>query len=120
MIGIIPISALVFYVNVFIGPAKLTPIPEGYTPKHWEYHRHPISRFISRYMHASPQQQYEKYLHMVAEEKERIWLRQVDSKVRDKMLERRDYQAYYYQPAIGKYLRVARDEAKRLHERIGE
>lgn len=39
MIGLIPITAIVFYANVFIGPAKLTTIPEGYVPKHWEYHR---------------------------------------------------------------------------------
>lgn len=39
MIGLVPVTAVVFYANVFVGPAKLTPIPEGYTPKHWEYHR---------------------------------------------------------------------------------
>lgn len=39
MIGVIPISALLLYVNIFIGPARLQPIPEGYTPKHYEYYR---------------------------------------------------------------------------------
>lgn len=39
MLGVIPITAIVFYTNVFIGPAQLTEIPEGYTPKHWEYHK---------------------------------------------------------------------------------
>lgn len=39
MLGIIPAAAVVFYSNLFIGPAQLTEIPEGYTPKHWEYHR---------------------------------------------------------------------------------
>jgi NADH dehydrogenase (ubiquinone) 1 beta subcomplex subunit 5 len=39
MIGLIPIGAVVFYTNVFIGEATLTEIPEGYVPKHWEYHR---------------------------------------------------------------------------------
>lgn len=56
MVGLIPVSAIIFYTNVFIGPAQLTPIPEGYVPKHWEYHRHPITRFIARYIHNSPQQ----------------------------------------------------------------
>lgn len=39
MIGAIPAGAVVFLVNIFIGPATLTPIPEGYTPKYWEYHK---------------------------------------------------------------------------------
>lgn len=56
MIGLIPVGAIIFYTNVFIGPAQLTPIPQGYEPKHWEYHRHPITRFIARYIHNNPQQ----------------------------------------------------------------
>lgn len=39
MLGIIPIGLLIFYSNVFIGPAKLREIPEDYTPQHWEYYR---------------------------------------------------------------------------------
>lgn len=56
MVGLIPVGAIIFYTNVFIGPAQLTPIPDGYEPKHWEYHRHPITRFIARYIHNNPQQ----------------------------------------------------------------
>ncbi|KAJ6641799.1 NADH dehydrogenase [ubiquinone] 1 beta subcomplex subunit 5, mitochondrial [Pseudolycoriella hygida] len=109
MVGLIPVTAIIFYANVFIGPATLTPIPEGYVPKHWEYYRHPISRFLSRYIYTSPQQEYEKYLHFVAEEKERMMLRDIESKVKAKMAERRDYQAYYYKPIIGKYHRVSQE-----------
>lgn len=39
MVGAIPWACLIFYCDVFIGPAKLAPIPEGYEPKEWEYYR---------------------------------------------------------------------------------
>lgn len=39
MLGAIPLSLITLYVNVFIGPATLSEIPEGYVPKHWEYFR---------------------------------------------------------------------------------
>lgn len=44
VICLAPFVAIVAYANIFQGPAKLRPIPEGYEPKDYEYERHPISR----------------------------------------------------------------------------
>lgn len=46
MLGVIPIAGIVFYANVFIGPAQLTEAPTDRVPKHWEYHR--VSHFFYR------------------------------------------------------------------------
>lgn len=46
MVGLIPITAIVGYCNIFIGPAQLAEIPQDYEPKHWEYHN--VSRLLSR------------------------------------------------------------------------
>lgn len=39
MLGLIPCGLGVMLTNIFIGPATLSEIPEGYTPEHWEYCR---------------------------------------------------------------------------------
>ncbi|XP_062552299.1 NADH dehydrogenase [ubiquinone] 1 beta subcomplex subunit 5, mitochondrial [Armigeres subalbatus] len=120
MIGAIPILAVVFYANVFIGPAQLTETPEDYVPKHWEYYKHPITRFIARYVLENPQQEYEKMLHHLYEENEKAQMLALEAKVRAKMAERHDYQSYYYRPAIGKYHRVAKEAAEQLDSIQGD
>lgn len=37
-VGAIPAGLIIFFTNVFIGPAQLEPIPDGYIPKQWEYY----------------------------------------------------------------------------------
>ncbi|XP_075980167.1 NADH dehydrogenase (ubiquinone) SGDH subunit [Anticarsia gemmatalis] len=120
MLGLIPVGAIIFYTNVFIGPATLTPIPAGYEPKHWEYHRHPITRFIARYIHNPPQQEYEKFMHFIDEEKQRMKLRTLEKQILKKMAERQDYQAYYYRPMVNKYLRHNKQTGDEIIERIGD
>lgn len=139
MVALIPMSALIFYVNVFIGPAELTEIPEGYEPEHWEYHRvscesfkvklpaiivdsfqHPITRFMAQYIYPSPQQEYEKMLHNIWEEQEKMNVRRLEKQIRAKMAERNDYQAYYYKPSTAKYHRVAKQAADELDSLEGD
>ncbi|XP_057321901.1 NADH dehydrogenase [ubiquinone] 1 beta subcomplex subunit 5, mitochondrial [Microplitis mediator] len=106
MLGVIPLSIFVFCVNIFIGPATLTEIPEGYTPKHWEYYRHPISRWLARYVFPSDQMEYEKYMHFIWAEQEVSKLRELEQRVLDLMRDRVDYQYYYYEPYTNaKYVR---------------
>ncbi|KXJ68957.1 NADH dehydrogenase [ubiquinone] 1 beta subcomplex subunit 5, mitochondrial [Aedes albopictus] len=120
MVGLIPVLAVVFYANVFVGPAQLTECPADYEPKHWEYHKHPITRFIARYMLNNPQQDYEKMLHHLYEENEKSQMLALEAKIRAKMAERHDYQSYYYRPAIGKYHRVAKEAADHLESIRGD
>ncbi|XP_075161305.1 NADH dehydrogenase (ubiquinone) SGDH subunit [Haematobia irritans] len=120
MLGVLPITALVMYSNIFIGPAQLQEIPEGYEPKHWEYHKHPISRFIARYILTSPQQEYEKSMHHLFEEDEKAKIRKLEEQIRAKMSERNDYKAYYYRPAIAKYHRISKESADALEEIRGD
>ncbi|XP_054266613.1 NADH dehydrogenase [ubiquinone] 1 beta subcomplex subunit 5, mitochondrial [Macrosteles quadrilineatus] len=120
VVGMVPCLLVAGYCNLFIGPAQLTEIPEGYTPKHWEYHQHPITRFIARYFQTSYQQEYEKYMHFLYEEDEKSKLRLLTQAIKDKMSERHDYQAWYYTPITAKFHRQTRQFSEETKPVIGE
>nr|CAG4652237.1 EOG090X0FIE [Triops cancriformis] len=112
MLGIIPCTLISFFVNVFVGPAELTEIPEGYVPKHWEYERHPITRWMARYVFPSPQQSYEITLHAAYEVEFKRQLRLLERQVHEKMAARGDYQSYYYLPVSARYHELVREESE--------
>ncbi|CAG7834329.1 unnamed protein product [Allacma fusca] len=104
-LGVIPLSVLVFLVNVFVGPATLQEIPEGYTPKHYEYSPHPVTRFLARYYYWNPQENYERNLHYIKEQDEIRKMRLMTWKVRDLMRDRGDYPNFFMTKGIhGKYM----------------
>lgn len=71
-------------------------------------------------MYAPPQQDYEKMCHHLFEENQKRELRLLENKVKDKMAERNDYQAYYYRPAIGKYHRISKETTENLRSIWGD
>jgi NADH dehydrogenase (ubiquinone) 1 beta subcomplex subunit 5 len=75
---------------------------------------------MARYIYNSPQQEYEKFCHVMAEEDEKVLLKQLERKIRDKMADRRDFQAYYYRPGIAKYHRVAKKAADEMESVEGD
>ncbi|CAK9817559.1 NADH dehydrogenase [ubiquinone] 1 beta subcomplex subunit 5, mitochondrial [Anthophora quadrimaculata] len=95
-VGAIPAFIIIFCANVFVGPATLEPIPEGYTPKPWEYYRSPISRFLSKYCYPNPQQEYEKYLHYLVTIHEQTQIKFLEEKMRKYINEYGDYPYWSY------------------------
>lgn len=49
-----------------------------------------------------------------------ICFRKLEEKIRAKMSERNDYQAYYYRPVIAKYHRISKEAADELKELRGD
>ncbi|KAG8136193.1 putative NADH dehydrogenase protein [Naja naja] len=86
----IPVLLVITFANVFIGQAELAEIPEGYVPEHWEYYKHPISRWIARYIQDPPEKEYEKEMARLYVEYEKKKLRQLEAEANHLMLERGD------------------------------
>jgi len=95
----LPFLLIIIYANVFVGQATLTEIPEGYEPEHWEYFKHPISRFIARYIfHPEPvkyEMEMSKRHQALLDMEKTAW----EKKCKELMQERQDYKAWYYFPA---------------------
>uniref|UniRef100_A0A4Y7NMW7 NADH dehydrogenase [ubiquinone] 1 beta subcomplex subunit 5, mitochondrial n=1 Tax=Scapholeberis mucronata TaxID=202097 RepID=A0A4Y7NMW7_9CRUS len=108
MLGLIPSTLFVLYVNLFIGPAKLAEIPEGYIPEAYEYHSHPITRWMAKNMTRSYQQEYEMMCHHIYEEEYKQKLRFAEARINEKMRESQDTQTYYYEPVSTRYQKFTR------------
>lgn len=101
LLGAIPAVTIISAVNLFIGAAELVDTPEDYEPKHWEYYKHPITRFHSRYIQEQEEKIYERHLHFLNLEQEKIMLRKLRKKVEylaGSTTGRFDSSFWYYQP----------------------
>ncbi|XP_070562008.1 NADH dehydrogenase [ubiquinone] 1 beta subcomplex subunit 5, mitochondrial-like [Ptychodera flava] len=92
----VPSAIVITYINIFIGEAEFAETPEDYEPKHWEYHQHPITRWIAKYITGNPQKDYEKMMDFLDIEMEKKTLREQEKQVRRLMRQRGDGHWYYY------------------------
>jgi len=114
-----PLIAAGVYANIFIGSAKLKPIPEGYEPKEEEYERHPISRWLMRNFYQNGQMLYESKLHAVWEQWNFSHRAMLIDEVRRVMKSEGDYAAWGYITSDAKYARYKKREWEERRETAG-
>ncbi|XP_064610456.1 NADH dehydrogenase [ubiquinone] 1 beta subcomplex subunit 5, mitochondrial-like [Liolophura sinensis] len=119
MIGVLPLAAIIFYANVFIGQAELADIPEGYEPEHWEYHKHPIKRWFARYVYDKPEKDYERYMHALYVANETRKNRLLEWKVKDLMGRRQDYRGWYWVPIDASRVETASKNKELYKDTVG-
>ncbi|BFZ23667.1 hypothetical protein BsWGS_26706 [Bradybaena similaris] len=98
LLGLVPMFSLITYVNLFIGPAELSDIPEGYEPKEYEYYQSPIKRWFAKYVYNEPQKDYEKTMHYLYKKREGRYWKALQKKVRNLQSDRQDYKGWYWVP----------------------
>lgn len=114
----VPLLAGVGLVNMFVGPATLTELPEDRVPAEDEYYKSPITRFLVRHCCRGEQMEYEKKLQYLYEQEHKRQLRLIEQRVKKLMAERGDYKAWHFVPnASRKYQRIVRKETEELMER---
>ncbi|XP_077998875.1 NADH dehydrogenase [ubiquinone] 1 beta subcomplex subunit 5, mitochondrial-like [Glandiceps talaboti] len=98
LVTVVPATIVITFINVFIGEAQYAEIPEGYRPEHWEYHKHPITRFLAKHFCVPPQKDYEKMISYLDEETDKQYLRSQEEEVKKLIKERGDDGHWYYYP----------------------
>ena len=94
----LPFAAFIGYQNLFVGPATLTETPEDYEPRHWEYQKNPVKRFLAKNFFETPERAYEIHLDKLYTEQSKVRMRQLEKKVKEMMYERQDYKGWFYIP----------------------
>ena len=91
MLGAIPTGLAILLTNMVAGNTELRAIPEGYTPKEWEYYPSPLSRFFVKHFKIGYQELYEVSLHNNWETSKVVEMKQLKAEVKRQMALKGDY-----------------------------
>lgn len=105
----IPLAVITAIINIRANP-ELTEIPEGYEPRHWEYYRNPVARFMAKHMFMPNETDVEMLMSMEGEKAENIMLNKIRRNVDKVMSFYSDHRSSYFVPYFGEYIRRGRDD----------
>jgi len=118
-LGAIPLGLCIVVSNIFTGPAKLAPLPEGYVPQEHEYYKSPITRWMMKHIFPSYQQLYEGNLSRAWEAEKARCMNQLSREVDRQMKNHQDYKGWYTQDYESDYVRIAMNAQHQMIEGHG-
>lgn len=111
ILGGIPALVINAIINIRANP-ELTEIPEGYEPRHWEYYKHPITRFMARYLYIPYDLDEEMAMALFENVSENQILKETERQVEAVMSFYNDHRTKFFQPFFAEYIRYGRDDSQ--------
>lgn len=110
MLAIIPASVLTTILGIRANP-ELSEVPDGYEPRIWEYYKHPITRWMVRYMYVPMEREHELMMGYFEWDSEVEIMTNIIKKVDKVMKFYHDHRSYYFLPFFADYFRQGREDA---------
>ena len=95
-LGVVPLAIITTYVNITVGQATLTEIPEGYTPHYYEYFKSPISRFLAKNLLYDKAIDHETIISRISEDSEYLLLKRLKMELKDSMKQTLDQKNQFH------------------------
>lgn len=110
LLSLTPIVVISTIINIRANP-ELTEIPEGYEPRHWEYYRHPISRWLAKNFFVPMELEYEMTLNMFDDVSKTEIIRSITREADQMMTFYQDHRSQHFMPYYAEHFRMGRDDA---------
>lgn len=105
----IPTTILMSIIGIRSNP-ELTEVPEGYEPRHWEYYKHPLSRWTAKYLFRTVEVEHEMAIALCEDESENMMLRKVARNADKVMKFYNDHRSEYFRPFYAELFRSGREQ----------
>ncbi|XP_060078166.1 NADH dehydrogenase [ubiquinone] 1 beta subcomplex subunit 5, mitochondrial-like [Ylistrum balloti] len=116
LLGTLPVLMAITFANLFMAQGELTDLPEDHNPQTWEFHQHPITRFIAKHIVRSPEKLYETQMAALYKQDQKRKLRLLERQVKRVMLDRQDVRGWYFFQAATDARQISADN---IGEQIG-
>lgn len=110
LLSLTPVIVITSIINIRANP-ELTEIPEGYEPRHWEYYRHPIARWLAKNLYVPMELEYEMNLSLYDDMSQTKITKSIMREVDKLMTFYQDHRSQHFRPYFAEYFRIGRDDS---------